>query len=115
MAPRRADDAELELARRHPIDDRLRVEDPEDDVELGMVGPELAEQVREHDPARAGRGADLERPLEPVGRSLGHLGHYLLLEREQPLRPAVEPHSGLGRLDPAPGAVEQLHSEPLLE
>ena len=34
---------------------------------------------------------------------------------EQPLRAAVEPKPGLGRLDPPPGAVEELRPEPLLE
>ena len=41
--------------------------------------------------------------------------HELLLELEQPLRAVVEAHPRLGRLDPAPGAVEQLLPEPLLE
>ena len=36
-------------------------------------------------------------------------------EREQPLGAAVEAKPGLGRLDPTPGAVEELCPEPLLE
>ena len=115
VAARRADDPELELAGGDPLDDRLRVEDPQHDVQLRVQRLELAEQVREHDPAGAGRGADLERPLELVGRLLGDLGDDLLLEREQPLRAAIEPHARLGRLDPPPRAVEQLRPEPLLE
>ena len=46
-----ADDAELELARGDALDDRLRVEDVQRDVQLGVALLELAEQVREHDPA----------------------------------------------------------------
>ena len=35
--------------------------------------------------------------------------------REQPLRSAIEPEAGLGRLDPAAGAVEEPLADPLLE
>ena len=45
VPPRRADDTELELARRDPVDDRPRVEDPEHDVKLRVERLELAEQV----------------------------------------------------------------------
>ena len=62
----------------------------------------------------AGGGADLERPAQRLVR-LGDLVEQLLLEREHPLRAAVEPQPGLGRLDPAAGAVEELRPEPLLE
>ena len=80
-----------------------------------MQRGELAEELREHDPAGPGRGADLEPALELRRRLLGHLGDDLLLEREQPLRAAVEPHARLGRLDAPAGAVEELRPEPLLE
>ena len=64
--------------------------------------------------AGPGRGADLERAAQRrVG--LGELLEQLLLEREHPLGAAVESQPGLGRLDPAAGAVEQLRPEPLLE
>src|SRR4051812_12502084 len=96
-----ADDAELELAGSDALDDRLRVEDVERDVELGVPLLELAEQVREHDPAGPGRGADVEGAVELVSDLERDLGQDLLLEREQPLRPDVEPHPGFGRLDPA--------------
>ena len=55
------------------------------------------------------------RPVSSPSASSPISWRSLLLEREQPLRAAVEPHPGLGRLDPAPGAVEQLLPEPLLE
>ena len=54
-------------------------------------------------------------PGELVAALERDVGEHLLLEREQPLGAEVEPHPGLGRLDPAPGAVEQLRPEPLLE
>ena len=115
MATRRADDAELELARGDALDDRLRVEDPERDAQLRMPLRELAEELREDDPARTGGGADLEAARQLVASLERHLGHDLLLEREQALRAAVEPHAGLGRLDSAARAVEQLRPETLLE
>ena len=43
------------------------------------------------------------------------VGEHLLLEREQPLRAAVEAPAGLGRLDAPPRPVEELRAEPLLE
>src|SRR5207244_2822309 len=66
-------------------------------------------------PARPGRAADLEPAGELALRVVGELLEHLLLEREQPLRAAIEPHPGLGRLDAPPGTVEQLLPEPLLE
>jgi len=115
VAPRGTDDAELELARGDPVDDRLRVEDPEQDVQVRMERAELAQEVREHDPAGARGGSDLEPALELGGRLLGDLGDDLLLEGEQPLSAAEEPHPRLGRLDAAPRAVEELRPETLLE
>ena len=57
--------------------------------------------------------------LEPAGqlalRLLAELGEQLLLEREQPLRAPVEAAAGLGRLDAAARAVDELQAEPLLE
>ena len=43
------------------------------------------------------------------------LVQHLLLEREQALRPAVEPDARLRRLDPTTRPVEQLGPEALLE
>ena len=43
------------------------------------------------------------------------LVEQLLLEREQPLSASVEAQTGLGRLDAAARAVEELRAEPLLE
>src|SRR5439155_2507594 len=47
MAPRRADDAELELALGDELDDALRVEDGQHDMHLGVALLKLAEQQRE--------------------------------------------------------------------
>ena len=76
---------------------------------------ELAEHDGQDAAARPGRGADLEPALELALGLLAELREQLLLEREQPLRAAIEPQAGLGRLDPAAGAVEQLLPDALLE
>ena len=115
MARRGADDAELERAVGDALDDRLRVEDAQRDVELRMHRGELAEELREDDAARPGRGADRERAVERAGRLVRELARDLLLEREQPLGAAVEAQPRLGRLDPPARAVEELQAEPLLE
>ena len=54
-------------------------------------------------------------PLKLVARALGNLRDNLLLERQQPLRPPVEAHSGLGGRHAAARAVEELGSETLFE
>ena len=76
---------------------------------------ELGEHDRQDAPAGPRRAADLEPARELAFGVVPELLEDLLLEREQPLRPAIEPHPGLGRLDPPPGAVEELLPEPLLE
>ena len=76
---------------------------------------ELAEEHRHDDRGRAGRGADRELARERAGALGGDLVEHLLLELEQALGAAEQPQPGLGRLDPAAGAVEQLRAEPLLE
>ena len=96
------------------LDDRLGVGDVQRDAQIGVLALELAEQERQDDRRRPCRGADLERPVEPrVG--FGELFEQLLFEREHALRAAVEPKPGLGRLDPAAGAIEELLPEPVLE
>ena len=50
-----------------------------------------------------------------AARILGEIGDEVALEREEALGSAVEAQPGLGRLDPAAGAVEELRAEPLLE
>ena len=55
----------------------------------------------------AGRGADLQLARELALALAGDLVEQLLLEREDPLRAAVEAQAGLGRLHAAPRAVEQ--------
>src|SRR5439155_19509657 len=114
-AARGADDAELELPRSDPLDDRLRVEDPERDAQLRVPLREFAEELRDDDPAGPRRGADLEGARQLLAALEPDLGDDLLLEREQALRAAVEPHPGLRRLDPPAGTVEQLRPEALLE
>ena len=115
VAARGADDPELELARGDALDDGLRVGDRQRDLDAGMLALELAEEQRHDDRGRAGRGADLQLARELALALAGDLVEDLLLEREQPLRAAVEPQPRLGRLDAAAGAVEQLRAEPLLE
>ena len=115
VARRGADDAELERAVGDALDDGLRVEDAQRDVQRGVHLRELAEELREHDAARPGRRADLERAVERAGRLVCELADDLLFEREQALGAAVEPQPGLGRLDPPARAVEELRAEPLLE
>ena len=105
---RRADDAELERPVGDALDDRLRVEDEQRDVQRRVLLGEPAEELREDDAAGPGRRADLERAGELAGRVLGELGEDLVLELQQPLRAAVEAGAGLGRLDAPAGAVEEL-------
>ena len=116
MAPRRADDPELELAPRDLLDDALRVGDRERDVHARV---ELLELARGATGSTVPPGP-VEAPISsaPGQLALGllaELGEQLLLQREQPLRAPVEAPAGLGRLDAAAGAVEQLVAEPLLE
>ncbi len=115
LPPRRADDPELQLARGDVLDDRVRVGHRQRDLDAGVLGLELAEQQREDDRGRAGRGSEVERPRELAFADRRDVLEQLILEREHPLRAAIEPPAGLGRLDAAPRAVEQLPAEPLLE
>ena len=55
-----------------------------------------------------------EAPLQLV-RLVLEVGQHLLLRGENALRAPVEREPGLGRLDAASGAVEELASDPLLE
>ena len=104
---RGADDAELELAPSDLLDHRLGVRDGERDVHKRMELLELAEDDGQHAAAGAGGRTDLEPALQLAFRLLPELREHLLLEREQPLRAAVEAEPGLGRLDPPAGAVEE--------
>ena len=81
VPPKRADDAELELALRDLLDDGLRVPDGESDVELGMRALKLAEEERDEVRAGAGGGADRERALQ-LSALVGDLVVELLLEGE---------------------------------
>ena len=80
-----------------------------------VVSESIAERYSRLAREGAGGRAELQRPGQHALVAGGDLLDDLLLEREQPLRAAVEPQPGLGRLDAPPGAVEQLGPEPLLE
>src|SRR6185437_1853618 len=110
-----SDDAELELPVRNLVDERLGVRhgQPHADVQVLLV--ELAEQEWHHRAAGAGRGPELERAGDRALVVGLELFEEMLLERKQPLRRRVEHAPGLGRFHTAPGAVEQLAPEPLLE
>src|SRR5262245_15275555 len=108
MAPRSADDAELDLALGHPLDDRLRVGDRQRDSHAWVRALELAEEHRDDGAAGACRRADVERAAELAAVGSLELVHELLLELQHPLGAAVEGGARLGRLDAAAGAVEQL-------
>ena len=116
VAPRRADDAELELPAGDVLDDRLRVGDGERDARppgsrAGTRRGGAAATIA----AGPGRRAELERPGELALAAGRDLVEQLLLEREQPLRARGRVAARLGRLDPTARAVEQLRAEPLLE
>ena len=115
VPPGGADDPELEPPVGDELDDGLRVRDRRAAPAARVVALELAEQERE----RRSPPGPVEAPISSVPRSgpsgLGELAEQLLLEREQPLRAAVEPEPRLGRLDAPARAVEQLRAEPLLE
>ena len=88
-----ADDAELELPPRDLLDDGVRVGDRERDVHLRVELLELGEHDRQHAPSGPGRAADLEPAGELALRLVAELLEQLLLDREQPLRAAIEPHA----------------------
>ena len=115
MPGRGADDAELELSLGDKLDHGARVVHLERDPD-GRVGAlELAEELRDDDGGRPGRGADREHARQ-VALGLGDdVRQHLRLEREKPLRTAIEAATGLGRLDTAPRAIEELRAEALLE
>ena len=115
MAPRSADDAELEPAIGDEVDDGLGVVNLERDAQVRVPLVELAQEDGHDDRGGAGRGADRQLARERAGALGGDLVEHLLLELEQALGAAVEAQPGLGRLHPAAGAVEQLGPEPLLE
>src|SRR5215212_3744930 len=111
---RGAHDPQLELALRHLLDDAIRVRDRQGDAQLGVFALELAEQHRNDRATRSGRGAERQLAAQHTIVA-GELVEEVPLEHEHPLRGAVEPLPGFGRLDPAPRPVEQLGSEPLLQ
>jgi hypothetical protein len=112
---RRTDDAELELAPRDLLDDRLCVGDREVDGHLGVRLRELTQEDRDDRAAGAGRGAHGELAAQRPLRFARDVLEELTLEREQPLRAAIEPVARLCRLDPPPGAVEELLADALLQ
>ena len=115
MAARRADDAELELARRDALDDRVRVRHRQKDADVRVLALELGEHHRNGDGGRPGRRAEHEIAREVALAGGRHLGDELILERQHALRAAIQTPARLGRLDAATRAVEKLRSEALLE
>ena len=115
LAARRADDPELELARGDVLDDGVRVGDRQRHLHTGVLALELAEEQRQDDRGGPGRRAEVERAGELALADGGDVLEQLILEREHPLRAPVQSSARLGRLDPAPRAVEELLAEPLLE
>src|SRR3954468_24163964 len=110
-----ADDAELELPVRHLVDERLSVGDGQPHAYVRVLFVELAKEERHDSAAGAGRSPELERPADRALVVGLELFEEMLLEREEPLRGGVEHAPGLGRFHTAPGAVEQLPPESLLE
>ena len=115
MAAGHPDDPELELAPADLLDDRLRVGHRQRDAHERMQLLELPEDDGQDAPAGPSRGTDLEPALELALGLLAEVREQLLFKREQPLRSAVEPEPGLGRLDPATRAVEEPLADALLE
>ena len=97
------------------LDDGVRVRHRQRDMHQRMELLELPEDDRQDASTGTGGGADLEPPLELALGFLAEVRKQLLLERDEPLRSAVEPETGLGRLDPAAGAVEEPLTDALLE
>src|SRR5262249_55285768 len=91
LPARGADDAQLELAPPDLLDHGMRVRHRQRDVDLPMELLKLAEPDRQTAAARPGRGTDPEPAAQLALRLLAELFEQLLLHREQPLRPAVEP------------------------
>ena len=112
---RGADDAELEPALRHELDDRASVVHLERDADTRVRGLELAKELRHDDRGGACGGADREEARKLAFGLRRELVEHLRLEREQPLRAPIEPASRLGRLDATARAVEELGAEALLE
>ena len=96
------------------LDHGLRVRDGQRDPHARMLALE-PQRSSGTTIAAAGRRAELQLAGELALALAGDLVEDLPLEREQPLRATVEPQPGLGRLDAAAGAVEQLCPQPLLE
>ena len=113
--PADADHAELELAPSDLLDDRVRVGHGQRDVNQRVEAWNSPSTTGNTLPPGPGRGTDLEPALELALGLLAEFREQLLLEREQPLRSAVEPQARLGRLDPAAGAVEEPLADALLE
>jgi len=99
----------------HVVGERARVRDRQHDVHLRVDLLELAQHDGQDAPSGACRGSDLEPALQLALGLLAELREQLLLEREQPLRAAIEPVAGLGRLHPTSGAIEEPLAETFLE
>jgi hypothetical protein len=80
-----------------------------------MVALELAQEQRKEVAAGAGRGADCECSVKLAALLPRELLVELMLELEDALSLLVQDEPGLGRLNAAPGAVEERATEPLLQ
>ena len=112
-APRRRCRARARVARRARRPSACRAPRARRGRPGARAGTRREAAARRSRPARSRRRSRAAR--EVALRVRRDVGEQLLLEREQPLRAAVEAPAGLGRLDAAPRAVEELRAEPLLE
>ena len=115
MPPRGADDAELELARGHSLDDEWVSETVRNTRTSGFWrwnSPSTTGTTTAAGPVEA---PSTRSPARSPSADAATSADELILEREHPLRPAVEPPACLGRLDAPARAVEELRPEPLLE
>src|SRR4051812_23872825 len=89
VPPRGTDDAQLDRAVGHLLDDRVRVRNGQRDAERGVLALELAKEERHEVPARSRGGADRERSAQ-VSVLLSELLHEVVLELEHLLRVSVQ-------------------------
>src|SRR5687767_4684453 len=81
---RRADEPELELARRDALDDGLRVRNGQRNLDAGVRALELAKEQGHDDCGGTSGGTELQLAGELALALAGELVQQLLLEGEQP-------------------------------
>src|SRR5262249_8782596 len=82
---------------------------------LGMAALKLAENDRDGDGSGTRRSAEYEVTCELTLARCRDVGDELILEREHALRAPVQLPAGVRGLDPAPGTVEELRAQSLLQ